>query len=158
MKSILSHTLLLAATCAFLNSCGNSSVPAASLTANEQSLLNALNAKRARDGKQPLQASADLTELARKDAARRVAEGSDYKDNRSATGYEKLVTLSGKGRPGQTFGYTLMSAWTQIPQQEQWISGNYANAGVGTAPGADGLETGVLLLGGYSANSSLLGF
>ena len=63
----------------------------------------------------PLQASVSLTEIAREDAKRRASEGSGYVDNRKKTGYERMLTLSGRAKAGDAFGPTLLSYWDKSP-------------------------------------------
>ena len=140
----------LATVAVFLTSCGTPVLPEASLSSKEQILLNTNNQNRAEQGKAPFKASESLTELARKDAQRRVTENSGYVDQRGKTGYERMLTLSGRARQGEDFGKDLMAAWQRTPLQKQWLEDDYAAVGVGTATGSNGLETGVVLLGGFS--------
>ena len=148
MKKFLSLALVSAAV--FLTSCGTAVLPEASLTTEEKILLAAINQSRQEQGKTPFKASESLTNLARKDAQRRVTDGTGYIDQRSKTGYERMLTLSGRARKGDDFGKDLMAAWQKTPLQKQWLEDSYAAVGVGTATGSNGLETGVVLLGGFS--------
>lgn len=147
MKNYLSFALLGAA--ALMTSCGTPVLPESSLSENERSLLSAINQSRQAHGKAPLEASKSLTDLARKDAQRRVGAGNDYEDQRGQTGYERLLTLSGRGRGGSELGSDLMAVWRKTPLQKQLLEGSFSGVGVGTATGANGLETGVVLLGGF---------
>ena len=102
MKSL---TVLLASiSIAVLSSCGSGTVPQAKLSASEQSLLTSINSFRASQGKKALQASASLTQIAREDAVRRATTGQGYVDIRKKTGYERMLTLSGKAVAGDQFG------------------------------------------------------
>jgi hypothetical protein len=149
MKKVLSLPLLVAAAVLSLSSCADKPVSTSSLSPMEKGLLNALNAHRAGMGKTQLEPTESLTTLARADAARRAGTGDGYQKNRDRTGYERMLTLAGKAAPGETFGYTLLGYWLDNPVQKKWLEGSYANVGVGTATGKEGLENGVLLLGGF---------
>ncbi|MFC0018751.1 CAP domain-containing protein [Roseibacillus persicicus] len=133
-----------------LTSCGTKTVPVARLGASEQSLLTAINQYRKELGKSALEPSADLTDLAHKDALRRVTTGGGYVDHRQETGYERMLTLAGKVQGGEDYGSRLLEHWKKNPVQRAWLEGNYAGVGVGTAAATSGAETGVVLLGGFS--------
>lgn len=148
MKNLSSLALLGA--CVVLVSCGSAVLPESELSVEERSLLTALNDFRASEGQQPLQASASLTALAREDAQRRAKEGSGYIDNRTKTGYERMLTLAGKARAGDKFGATMLGFWQKSELQRQGLKGSYSGVGVGSATGSGGLETAVVLLGGFS--------
>lgn len=145
-------SLALVGVCLGLVSCGSAVMPDAELSPGERSLLSAINAYRTSEGEAPLQASVSLTELAREDAQRRATEGAGYVDNRSKTGYERMLTLAGKARGGEHFGSTLVDLWKRSPIQKQWLEGNYSGVGVGSATEANGVATGVVLLGGFSGS------
>ena len=148
MKTVLASSFLLVSL--FVASCGSSQVPPAQLSPSEKNLLSALNDYRASQGKSELKPLTDLTKLARGDAARRVTSGGDYVDLRHETGYERMLTLAGKAGGGETFGSRLMEIWQKNPIQRTWLEGSHMGVGVGTASGATGLQTGVVLLGGFS--------
>jgi len=149
MKNFLS--LGLFGSIAFLISCSTPVLPETSLSVEERGLLTAINQSRQEQGKAPFEASESLTKLARQDAQRRAGVGQGYVNQREKTGYERMLTLSGKARQGEGFGEDLMHLWQQNPIQRRWLGDDYAGVGVGTATGANGLETGVVLLGGFSA-------
>ncbi len=134
----------------FLISCGTRTLPLASLSESEQNLLTSINRYRAQEGKKALAPSAHLTEIARQDASRRLTADIGHVDHRQKTGYERMLTLSGRARSGESFGSQLMEFWQQQPLQRQWLQGSYSGVGVGTALSPTGLQTGVLLLGGFS--------
>ena len=134
----------------FLASCSTPVLPETALSAEERSLLTAINQSRQEQGKLPFEASESLTSLARQDAQRRVEAEGGYVNQRGKTGYERMLTLSGRSRKGEDFGKDLMSVRQQIPLQRQWVGDDYAGVGVGTATGTNGVETGVVLLGGFS--------
>ena len=148
MKILLMPFLAIAAIC--LTSCGSGEISLAELSGPEQDLLATINRQRVSQGKKALVPSASLTELARKDAARRVGKGEGYIDHRQATGYERMLTLAGRAKAGDQFGNQLMRVWQRHPLQREWLNGNYSGVGVGTATEASGMQTGVLLLGGFS--------
>lgn len=135
-----------------LTSCGTKSIPLAKLSEPEQGLLRAINNDRVSKGKVVLKPSSKLTEIARKDAARRVGSGGGYVDHRQDTGYERMLTLAGRAKSGPEFGERLMGVWQGNPIQRAWLQGDYAGVGVGTAIGVNGLQTGVLLLGGFAGS------
>lgn len=147
-----SLSLALVGVCVGLVSCGSAVVPDAELSPEERSLLSAINDYRKSEGEKPLQASVGLTELAREDAQRRATQGAGYVDNRSKTGYERMLTLAGKARGGEQFGSTLVGFWQKSPIQKQWLEGSYSGVGVGSATGTTGMKTGVVLLGGFSGS------
>lgn len=132
-----------------LCSCSDKVIPAATLSPSEKGLLRALNQHRSTVGKKALIPTETLTVLAREDAAQRASAELDYSDNRKRTGFERLLTLSGKAQPGDGFGDQLLSYWLAVPVQQKWLEGNYSNIGVGSSRGPDGQENGVLLLGGF---------
>ena len=133
-----------------LSSCGKSSIPKSQLSGPEQNLLAALNDYRVSQGKSVLEPAESLTSLAREDAARRTLNKEGYIDNRRRTGYERMLSLAGKAAEGEDFGSKLMSLWQRQPVQKVWLGGSYAGVGIGTAVSPSGLQTGVLLLGGFS--------
>ena len=133
-----------------LTSCGSRNLPLSALSKPERELLRAVNRSRIIDGKKALFPSVNLTEMARQDARRRVsATGGDI-DHRQKTGYERMLTLAGKAAVGPGFEESLMSVWQRNPIQRSWLAGDYAGVGVGTASGANGMQAGVLLLGGFA--------
>ena len=134
----------------FLTSCSKSRSIPISLSEDEQNLIASVNAYRVMQGKPALKSDGGLVNLAREDAARRVATGGGYVDNRQKTGFERMLTLAGKARPGAEFGEKLMDSWQSNELQKSWLNGNYAGVGVGVVEGDSGMQTGVLLLGGFS--------
>lgn len=147
-QNLLASLLLLTFTIG-LSSCSDTVVPVATLSSSEQDLLEAINAHRSSVGRKPLTTTKTLTELAREDANRRANIKDDYLDNRSRTGFERMLTMAGKAKSGSKFGDTLLELWLAVPLQKQWLEGSYANIGVGTAREEGGREIGVLLLGGF---------
>lgn len=146
----LLRALSLASVFVFLTSCTSTTVPLSELSKPELNLLLAVNAHRSSLGQKALVPTVNLTALARRDAVRRVTSGEQYVDNRQATGYERMLTLSGRARAGDQFGDSLMAVWQRQPLQREWLNGSYSGVGVGTATGASGVQTAVLLLGGFS--------
>ena len=122
------------------------------LSSSEKNLLTALNQFRAEEGKAELLPVRNLTELARKDAQRRVREGGGYVKLREKTGYERMLTLGGRAYVDGNEGEQLLKFWKGNPVQAQWLRGSYAAVGVGTAQESGKVLRGVVLLGGYSAD------
>ena len=148
MKLLPAITLL--AILVSLTSCGSHKVPVAQLSQSEQSLLRAVNRYRVSLGKAELKPFVDLTDFAREDAGRRVTSGGAFIDHRQRTGYESMLTLEGKATAGPDFGNRLMAIWQKNPIQRRWLEGNHSGIGAGTATGAAGIQTGVLLLAGFA--------
>lgn len=141
--------LILAGAIASLVSCGSGSLPVTELSGPEQNLLATINSHRLAQGRKALVPTANLTDLARKDATRRLLNKGGNIDNRQETGYERMLTLAGKAKAGDQFGNQLMGSWQKHPIQSEWLNGSYAGVGVGTAAAPSGLQSGVLLLGGF---------
>lgn len=135
-----------------LSSCSTQTFVDNELSASEQNLLSAINGYRASLGKEALQPSSTLIENARNEANRRISRQEGYVDIREKTGYERMLTLAGTARAGEGFAEQLMQVWQKNPIQREWLKGSYSGVGVGTATAESGLQAGVLLLGGFSAD------
>ena len=154
MKAILFSFLAIVSL--VLVSCGSPAVPESNLSVSERSLLTAINAHRATQGQKALAPLTDLTEIARKDAKRRATTGDSYVDHRGKTGYERMLTMAGTAKAGPDFGAKLMNSWKNNPVQSKWLEGNHSGVGVGTATKENGLETGVLILGGFEMGCTFI--
>ncbi len=138
-----------------MHSCVSRPVSSAHLSSDEQSLLSHLNSYRAGEGCVVYQPDAVLTDLAREAARDQMANDNGeasgellgLADLRQQTGYERMLTLSGKAFSGPDFGESLVNAWAAHPLQRNWLGGDYSQIGVGVASASNGFATGIVLLG-----------
>ncbi|MEM9079804.1 MAG: CAP domain-containing protein [Verrucomicrobiota bacterium] len=115
----------------------------------EKSLFDAINSLRASNGKAPLNPSSKLTKIARQDAARRGSGDESFVDHVAQSGFLSLATVAGKARTGPSHTGTLINHWKNNATDNQRLTGNFTDIGIGTALFRDGLEYAVILIGSY---------
>ena len=129
--------------------CGNQAGTGevAGLTAEEASLVQAVNAVRAEAGVKQIGLSDHLVQRARHESSGLAQGAGMNRDLRFREGYENVSFLTGRARAGEGFGSGLVRYWRTDSALTQILIMDASRIGVGVARRSDGLMEGVVLLG-----------